>query len=334
MKSCAGKLDVSVVLCTHNGSRFVAEQVRSILAQRPAPRQLVVGDDASNDDTVAIIERTVAAMNAETPELDIELIVLRRQVALGVSANFEGTMARARGPLIALSDQDDVWPIGRLARLVPLFNDPTVQLVHTDASLVDAEGEATGESLLGALEVSSQERFSLVAGNAWSILLRRNLVTGATVVLRREFGHRAMPFPTAWLHDEWLAMLAAAEGGVRLVDEPLLNYRQHGENEIGASTPTWGRRWRRLSEPRSHRAARLVARSEALVMRLEHLNADPQLRQQAAEKARFERSRAEAPRWQLLRIPGVLVRLVRGEYARFARGIIDVIRDLVQPAGD
>ncbi|MBX9718337.1 MAG: glycosyltransferase, partial [Microbacteriaceae bacterium] len=197
--------DLSVAMCTRNGARFVAEQVRSILSQSIVPRELVVGDDASTDDTIAVIEAAVAAARAERPGLSTELRVLRRDEPLGVTANFEATIAACTNTLVALSDHDDVWRQGRLARLLPLFDDPSVDLVHTDARLVDEDGTPSGLLLLEALEASAAERRALRTGHAFDVLLRRNLVTGATVILRRSLAETAAPFPPSWLHDEWLA---------------------------------------------------------------------------------------------------------------------------------
>lgn len=323
---------VSVALCTHNGAAFVGEQVRSILDQVPAPQELVVGDDASTDDTVAIVERAVARHRAEHPTAAVSLRVLRRERALGVTANFDSTIAACSGDIVALSDQDDVWPPGRLARLLPLFDDPRVSLVHTDARLVDADGRDTGARLLATLEATGDERARLQRGEALPALLRRNLVTGATVLVRRELARRAAPFPAAWVHDEWLAIMAAVEGGLRLVDEPWLDYRQHGANVIGASEVTWSRRWERLREPRDERAARLIARAEALVERLERIGGRPEAVAAARAKLEHERRRSRLPRWQPLRVPGILAGALAGRYTRYSRGAIDVLRDLVQPA--
>lgn len=333
MHDSIARSDVSVALCTHNGREFIAEQIASILAQRPAPSEIVVGDDASIDDTVDIIERVHAEARATEPSLTTTLRVLRRTVPLGVTRNFGETIAECRGALIALSDQDDVWPAGRLARLVAEFDEPSTTLVHSDARLVDRRGEPLGVTLLQVIEASDAERALLREGLAWPVLLKRNLVTGATVVLRRELAERAQPFPSSWVHDEWLAIVAAATGGLRLVDEPLLDYRQHGGNVIGASRVTWAQRWQRLREPRAGRAARLVARASALVERLPLWSVGEEIEMDARAKLRFEQARAHAPRWQPARVPGIAARFARREYGRFARGPIDVLRDLVQPPG-
>jgi hypothetical protein len=304
--------------------------VRSILNQQPPPVELVVGDDASTDDTLAIVERVVADSGVA-----VRLRMQRRAEPLGVVGNFAATIEACTGDLVALSDQDDVWAPGKLAALVDRFAaDPDLLLVHTDARLVDAAGAPLGLRLLEALEATPAERAGLEHGDAFGVLLRRNLVTGATVVFRRWLAASATPFPADWVHDEWLAVLAAALGRLRLDPEPRIDYRQHGSNEIGARRPTMTDRLAKLREPRVERAERLVGRSRLLVARLEELRA-PEARIAAARgKLDHETRRSRLPRVRLARIPGVVAGAARGRYARYSRGGIDILRDLVQPAGE
>jgi glycosyltransferase involved in cell wall biosynthesis len=292
--------------------------------------ELVVGDDASTDDTLAIIERVVADSGVA-----VRLHVQRRAEPLGVVGNFAATIEACTGDLVALSDQDDVWAPGKLAALADRFAaDPDLLLVHTDARLVDATGTPLGLRLLEALEATPGERAGLEHGDAFAVLMRRNLVTGATVVFRRSLAESAAPFPADWVHDEWLAVLAAALGRLRLDPEPRIDYRQHGANEIGARRPTMTDRLAKLREPRVERAQRLVGRSRLLVARLEELRA-PEARIAAARgKLDHETRRSRLPRARLARIPGVVAGAARGRYARYSRGGIDILRDLVQPAGE
>jgi glycosyltransferase involved in cell wall biosynthesis len=327
---------VSVALCTYNGARFVAEQVRSILAQRPAPIELVVGDDDSTDDTLPIVEREVAAARAADPAVTTELVMRRHSPGLGVVGNFADALSACRADLIALSDQDDVWAPDKLARLTALFEaDARLQLVHTEARLVDAAGAPLGLTLLDALEATPAERAGLQSGDAFAVLLRRNLVTGATVMLRRSLVELAAPLPREWVHDEWLAAIAAAQGphSLRLVPEPLIDYRQHGANEIGARRPTMADRWAKLREPRDARAPLLAERTRLLAERLAVLEIPAERLALAQAKHAHEARRRDLPRWQPARIPGIIAGLVAGRYGRYSRGAIDVLRDLVQPAG-
>ncbi len=328
---------VSVALCTHNGSRFVAEQVRSILAQVPAPIEIVLGDDDSSDDTVAIVERIFAEARATDPAFATELVVRRHTPALGVVGNFADAIAACRGDLIALSDQDDVWHAEKLGTIVPRFaRDEQLRFVHSDARLVDADGQPLGLRLLEALEATAAERDGLARGDAFGVLLRRNLVTGATVVFRRELAAAAAPFPESWVHDEWLAAIAAGSsaepGALRLVEEPLIDYRQHSANEIGARRPTMADRWAKLREPRDERAPKLAERTRLLAERLAALGAPPEQLARAEAKHRHEACRRDLSRWRIARLPYLISGALSGRYARYSRGPIDILRDLVQPA--
>lgn len=324
---------ISVALCTHDGAPYIEAQLESILDQVPEPMEIVLGDDASTDDTVAIAERTVAAHRRAGGRT--ELVVRHHDPALGVVANFADALAHARGDLVALSDQDDVWLPGKLAAISAAFeSDAALLLVHTDARLVDASGTRLGLTLLDALEATPGELAGLEHGDAFATLLRRNLVTGATVVLRRRLLDAAAPFPVGWVHDEWLAAIAAATGGLRLLRRPLIDYRQHGGNQIGARRPTMRDRWEKLREPREPRASRLVERTSLLVDRLERLGDAVPAERLAAARARLahEERRRVLPRVRVARVPRILAATARGDYGRYSRGGIDVLRDLVQPA--
>ncbi|BAU33140.1 glycosyltransferase family 2 protein [Microcella alkaliphila] len=332
MSRPADRPTVSVALCTHNGERFVGQQVTSILNQTVPVDEIVVGDDASRDGTVAVIEAAVA--DARGRGLEIDLTIVRREAPLGVAKNFEDTVARTTGDLVALSDQDDVWPADRLARLIPVFSDPAVMLVHSDARLVDADGVPTGGLLLDTLDATVRERNALTSGHAFDVLLRRNLITGATAVMRGPFARGALPIGEGWIHDEWFAMVAALSGGVRLVPEPLLDYRQHGGNQIGASAVDWERRRQKLTEARDERAARLIARAASIA---EFADAHPEvanarIRETLHRKLAHERWRASLPVSRVARVPRVAAAAVGGRYHRYNRGLIDVARDLAQPA--
>ncbi|WP_022881570.1 glycosyltransferase family 2 protein [Gryllotalpicola ginsengisoli] len=323
-------MSVSVALCTHNGERFVAEQVRSILAQSRGADELIVSDDASADGTLRVVAET---MTDASPELR----VLRNDPPLGVTKNFEQAVGASRGDYIALSDQDDVWRPDKLELTAGLLDaDPAALLVHTDARLVDEAGVPLGGTLFGRLEVGEAELGLIESGRGIDAVLRRNLATGATVVFRRELLDAALPFPPLWVHDEWLAAIAAALGGLRVLREPTIDYRLHGANQIGVVEPTLRRKIGRvLGEPRGTRNERLGAVFTTLADRLDALGqrVPAQVRAAARAKAAFETARAQLPRARPARLPGV-ARLARGGgYGRFAsQGRLDIVRDLLQPA--
>lgn len=322
-------LSISVALCTYNSERFIEEQLRSILTQSLRPDEIVVGDDGSTDATLDLIRALVTAEGG-----GVRLTVLPVGDRLGVTANFERTVAACIGDLIALSDHDDVWHPDRLAMAVPAFEaDPDLLLQHADARLVDADGAPLGVSLFEGLTVSAAERAAIDEGRAIDAYIRRNLATGATVLFRRELLEAALPFPPEWVHDEWLAVIAAVIGRVQLLDQQVIDYRQHGANQIGVAAPTLRYRIGRMLEAREDRLARLSVRARALVSRLDELDVPDATRRLVREKAVFETIRAAYPANRLARVPRVLMQWRVGSYARFAsQGALDVARDLLQRA--
>jgi glycosyltransferase involved in cell wall biosynthesis len=325
---------VSVALCTHNGARFVSEQLRSILAQTTPPDEIVLSDDASTDNTVAIATSLVRSF--ALPDLDF--VVLRNPVALGVTANFENAIRATTGDLIVLSDQDDLWHPDRLSRALQEFaSRPDLHLVFSDARLVDAAGADLKRSLFDVLEVTEHDLMALHRGHGFSVFIRRNIATGATVMLRRSLLDVALPFPSGWVHDEWLAILAATIGQLDALTDRLIDYRQHGSNLIGVEYPTLRRKIQRTLEPRGNRNARLATQFAQLAARLDATpaSAPPEVLAKVHTKALFEAFRKALPASRPRRFWRVLAADRRGWYAEFAsQGRLDMVRDLLQPHGE
>lgn len=324
---------VSVALCTHNGAAFVREQLLSILNQSVRAQEIVLSDDASTDDTVGVALAAVAewgARGAQAPAV----VVLRNETALGVTANFEQALSACNGDILVLSDQDDVWRPEKLSVIVAAFqSNPAVDLVFSDARMVDALGAPLGVLLFDTLGISRGERELLGEGRAFDALLRRNLVTGATAALRRDLVQRSAPFPPSWVHDEWLAIMAAAQNDILMLDRPLIDYRQHGGNQIGASSLTASSAIARLRTSRSARNRRLLERATALAERMPELRPAPGAERVrlAQQKLAHERRRSAYPAGRLRRIAPVWRAWRAGGYRRFGLGAQDVLRDLIQP---
>ncbi len=325
-------LTVSVALCTHNGERFIEEQLSSILGQSQPPTQLVISDDASKDNTIALVTATIAQWRVAHPETLLSVTRINNPVALGVVANFAGAIAATEGDLVALCDQDDVWPVGRLERMIAVFDStPQLLLLHTDATLIDASGRSTGQSLFGSLGVGDATKRAVHSGYAYESLMKRNIVTGATTVFRRDLANAALPFPPSWVHDEWLAIVAAAVGVVDLLDEKLIEYRQHEANQIGVERLSFTGKAGRMLAPGAGRNRRLLARAEQLAERIAGLDVSPQRTAAAGQKLLHEQIRSGLGRRRLSRVLPVVRELTTGRYGKFGRGVPDAVRDLLQP---
>lgn len=319
-------------MCTHNGARYVGDQIHSILAQTRLPDEIVLSDDASSDDTVAIVRAAVSAF----PQIVFRFF--ENTPALQVTKNFEQAVLACTSELIALSDQDDVWAPDRLEKICQVFAArPELLLVHSDARLVDGDGRPLGETLFNALEITSAELAAIDDGRALDVLMRRNVVTGATTVFRRSLRDDAAPFPIGWVHDEWLAVTAAITGEVAVLREQLIDYRQHGSNQIGATKLSVLQKAQMLGIPREARNRRLVLRAESLSERLQEFNySGPLSRDQVAltvhGKLDHETARYALPIGRFRRLVPIARLVINGGYKRYSRGIRDALRDLVQPA--
>ncbi|WP_285413507.1 glycosyltransferase family 2 protein [Variovorax sp. efr-133-TYG-130] len=322
--------DISVALCTRNGARYLPAQIRSICTQEPLPREIIVSDDGSSDDTLAVVRDTIALCGVADR---IALRVFSNTPPLGVTRNFEQAVRACSHELIVLCDQDDVWHPGRLARMAAQFEArPDLLLLHTDARLVDAELQPLGSTLFHALEVQPAELEAISRGDAFSVLLRRNLVTGATTMFRRTLLDAALPFAPEWVHDEWLAAIAAATGRMDVLPEPTIDYRQHASNQIGARRLTLSEKIAKAFAERGDKHVARLHRADALLQRLLQLGDRVPAAWLEAQRAKVahQRFRAGLPKARPLRVVPILAEAARGRYARFGRGGHAIAQDLLE----
>lgn len=216
---------ISVVLATFNGARYLGSQLESLTNQSLLPAELVVGDDASTDRTMELIE--AFARSAPFP-----VHVIPRPVRLGYADNFLDAARSASGSLVAFCDQDDVWHPDKLRHVADAFGtSPNVMLVAHHAEVVDHRGcplarvfprdGLCGMYLPGGLPFVQYPGFTLT--------VRRELLEVADPTARPTEGdHQA----NLMGHDSWLWMLASCCGNSVILPDRLAWYRQH-ENLFG-----------------------------------------------------------------------------------------------------
>ncbi len=320
---------ISVALCTYNGARFLREQLHSIANQTLLPSEIVVSDDNSTDETIRILDGFQSYLLEH--QVPVVLRRLSNPVPLGVVKNFEQAIRECRGDIVALCDQDDIWMATKLQRLTSvLASHPDVDLVFSNADLIGPKGKPTGKTLFGSLRIS-MNHLDEDSQDWLPTLMKRNVVTGATVVFRAELARRAMPFPAEWLHDEWLAIWACMTGSIHCVDEKLIGYRQHENNQVGVAQLTAGAAFQKVAGPRRRRNAALKARASALMSRVTSDELFPkEIRASVEEKFHHEAVRSNLPASRMRRAWPILREYSSGRYGDFGLGTLDAIRDLVQ----
>lgn len=323
--------DISVALCTFNGAEFIEQQLESILTQTLLPSEIVVSDDGSTDGTLAIARRVLSPRRMKN--LGISLIVKSRRKALGVSANFESAMALCTREFIVLCDQDDVWQPQKLARLRDAFDAPDVLIVHSDARMVNATGAPFPHTLFESLRISKTEFRGEARSSAFTTVMRRNIVTGATAMVRRCVFDCARPFSGNWVHDHWLTIVASLQGRIVALRESLIDYRQHAGNQIGVTRVTLSSARALIKLPLRARHEMAAARYSELLRRIEDGSIPISVtnRNVLNKKLAFEKRRAVFPLGRKARLIRTLRELLRGQYHRYGRGLFDFVRDTLSP---
>lgn len=203
---------ISICMATFNGGPFVAEQIASILTQLGPTDQLVAADDTSSDNTVAIIEGLG----------DPRIHVLRQATNRGTVATFERALREAKGDILFLSDQDDIWCANKVETILETFERwPQVTMVMSNAELIDVQGRSLGTTL----HQQNQPPLGMAAN------LVKNRFQGCTMAFRRELLEAILPFPDDIpMHDSWIGAVNAIVGKAVYISEPLMQYRRHGQN--------------------------------------------------------------------------------------------------------
>ncbi|MCX5661483.1 MAG: glycosyltransferase family 2 protein [Planctomycetota bacterium] len=232
---------IQILMAVYNGQRFIAEQLRSILAQTYPHFQVTIRDNTSTDQTLEVVREFVAKEPSRIRLLDGD------GQNVGAMGNFARLLdhveiGQAQPNYVMFADADDVWlpdkverTFAEMRRLEGQFGREKPLLVHTDLRVVDAELNTIADSFwrFQFLDPSLSRRFNRA--------LVQNVVTGCTTMLNGPLVALARPIPPETImHDWWIALVAAGLGEVGWVDAPTMLYRQHGRNDTGARR--WGRK--------------------------------------------------------------------------------------------
>jgi len=317
---------LSVALCTYNGAPFLRAQLDSLSAQTRLPDELVVHDDRSTDDTLAVLRGFAAG--APFP-----VRVAVNEVNLGSTRNFERAISACSGDVIFLCDQDDVWHPQKLARFESAFRSaPDVGLVASDLEVVGPDLAPLGLRMWQSIPFGPDLQAEVEAGRGCRLLLRYNVVTGAAAAFRADLRDIVLPIPPSWVHDGWIAFLVAAVAPVRLVRDPLTDYRQHTSQQIGTQPLTLSRQitFARLRDAAYF--ARFADGFEAAADRLAGIKDrlyDPHLIERTRQRAAHARTQYRMRLGSRIGRLGPATReLLRGNYHRFGHGFKGFAADL------
>jgi len=324
-------MKISVAMCTYNGADFLSDQLESIIAQSRRPDEIIVCDDGSTDETQTLLKKFAATS-------PVEVTLHFNEENLGSVKNFEKAISLCRGDVIALSDQDDVWREDKLQLVEDAFRTaPKAGLIFSDAEIVGENLKSLERRMWDEVGFDAHKRKLVRSGRALEVLITGWTVTGATMAFRSEFVKLSLPVPDeiAMIHDGWIALTVAAVAGVVMIEQPLIKYRQHGKQQIGAP----GKKQDAEPEPNLMQAFRRCNSSADLYKILATLE-ERLLAHSASYDTRNALSfvgdysfhlnvRANLPQNRLTRLPRILRELMTRRYHEYANGFKSAAKDLV-----
>lgn len=223
---------ISVVMSTYNGQKYLEEQIESIQKQDGIgidfSLHLYVRDDKSSDDTLKIVSKF--------PNLTL---IHNVEKNIGVKASFFTLLRNVPdSELIFFSDQDDIWPKNKVEKFLDVY-DQLAQTekdrpigIFSDLWIADADGNSIGKKMSEIKRWAPESDYHYLSWNY--------MITGAAFAINNASKYMAMTIsPEVYekinMHDSFIALLISVTGKLVEIDEPLLMYRQHSSNVLGAN---------------------------------------------------------------------------------------------------
>ncbi len=237
---------IAILMATYNGERFLAEQIGSILGQTNHDWHLYIHDDGSKDNTVNII-------NDHARKHPDEITVLDYSPQGGALSNFMSLLERVEADYYMFSDQDDVWmpekvelTLQKIREMEKTFSANVPLVAFCDLKVVNSRLEVKDDSFFHARGIERmvfKERFFHLT----------NMVPGCTMLFNRIARDTASPYQESKyiIHDYHIILNALAHGGhIAGIPQPLISYRQHEDNVVGAGekSDTVGNRLKSLGD--------------------------------------------------------------------------------------
>lgn len=214
---------VSVVMPSHNHERFIAQSIASVLGQEFDDLELIIVDDASKDASREIIERYAAE--------DSRIRVIFHDANCGISKTSNDGIDAAKGKFIARNDSDDVWMKNKLTKQLEVLESNENRVIWSEGVIIDQDGRPTGKRMSDILGVARKG-----SGYIFHELLGNNYIFTSSLLYKRQ-NAEGIRFDPSLLYtcDYKFELELARKYEYYYIDEPLVQYRVHGENTLEGS---------------------------------------------------------------------------------------------------
>jgi len=231
---------IAILLSTYNGTKYLEEQLDSILNQTYSNYVIVARDDGSDDDTIQLLNKYAKKFTDKIHLLEQDLLNLGASDSFSYLIEYVLENKQSLGlesAYMMFCDQDDIWSLEKIDKQIDEMikvekhqtgTKPIPVLIHSNLRVVSEDKSLIAESFVHyqGLEI---ER------NRFTNIMISNVVTGCTAFINEALARKAVPVSKeAIMHDWWLSLVASAFGKLVFIDAPLVSYRQHDANAIGA----------------------------------------------------------------------------------------------------
>ncbi|ADQ14092.1 glycosyltransferase family 2 protein [Halanaerobium hydrogeniformans] len=226
---------IDILLAVYNGEKFLAEQLESIINQSYKNWNLLIRDDNSKDDSLRIINKF--------QKRDQRITVIKDEIGnLGVNKNFQVLLNNSKAEYIAFADQDDYWLEEKIEMLYNKIKEIETKktqpsLVHSDAFVADANLNIIANEFIGARALEK----------GLNKIIFSPFVQGASMLINKSLKKEVIDYLGDFkLYDYYISLINEAIGKRAYINQPLMYYRQHQNNLIGASPHILVKLWQKI----------------------------------------------------------------------------------------
>ena len=211
---------ISVAMTVFNGEEYLEDQINSILKQTLKPSEIVICNDASEDKSSEILNKYSKKYK--------EIKVINNKINQGVVASFEIALKNLdnKTDYIFLSDHDDIWLENKIEKMIK--NSSGCSSIISDLKVVDSNLKIINNSFFKYSGFRNKKELNFIN------ILIKNPAPGCGIMFKGDLLKDILPFPkNIVMHDWWIILVSNANRGIKILNEPLVLYRQHSENQLG-----------------------------------------------------------------------------------------------------
>lgn len=214
---------VDILLTTYNtNSKFLKEQIDSILNQTHKNISLLISDDCST-------KKEVRQILEEYSKKDNRIVLFFQEKNIGCTKGFEFLLKKSTADYIAFSDHDDIWYEDKIEESLKTLKEKGVSLVYCDARQINSEGNVLHDSYL------KYKNMPILNKEYKKILpFSRHIAIGCSQLFTKEVKELMLPFTKKTYTHDWHSLYIASKlNGVYCINKPLFDYRLHDGNIFG-----------------------------------------------------------------------------------------------------